>query len=65
MEQAWSMFVAALAAVWGLVGWQIALALVAGAWLGDFAGRRYPNGWGWLRLGFKRAGDAVKDAVKG
>ena len=65
MEQAWSIFVGFFAAAWGLMGWKVALALVMGAWIGDFAGRRYPDAWGWIRLGFKQAGDAAKDAIKG
>lgn len=60
MENAWQMVVAALAAVWGVVGWQMAVGLALGAWFGDFAGRRYPTAWGWIRLGFKQAGDAMK-----
>jgi hypothetical protein len=65
MENAWQMVVAALAAVWGVVGWKMAVGMVLGAWFGDFAGRRYPDAWGWIRLGFKQAGDAAKDAIKG
>jgi hypothetical protein len=65
MENAWQIVVAALAAVWGVVGWQMAVGLALGAWFGDFAGRRYPLAWAWIRLGFKQAGAAANDAIKG
>lgn len=52
-------------AAWGLVGWKGLGYLVAGVWLGDFLGRRYPDAWAWARAGLKMAGDKAKDAVKG
>lgn len=56
MEQVMSFF--------KVVGWQIPLGFVLGAWAGDWLGRKFPRAWSWMRLGLKNAGDAVKDAVK-
>ncbi len=44
--------------------WDYAAVGVGSMWLGDWAGRKFPRAWSWLRLGLKNAGDAVKDAVK-
>lgn len=65
MNEAAQTAFAALAAVAGFFGWKGAAFLVAGLWIGDYAGRKFPNAWSWLRAGLKQAGDAAKDAVKG
>jgi hypothetical protein len=60
MEEFWSSIAPALFAVFGFVGWKGALFMIGGMWFGDFAGRRYPNAWQWLRAGVKKAGDTVR-----
>ena len=65
MEEFWSTVGPAFGVVAAVIGWKGALFLVLGMWLGDFAGRRWPNAWSWLRAGAKKAGDEVKDSLKG
>lgn len=65
MEQAWSIFVGALAALWSWAGWKVTLAFVAGAWASDVARRRWPLGFGWVRAGFKLLGAKVRGMFKG
>lgn len=54
-----------LSAAAAFVGWKALVFLVLGMWLGDWAGRKFPRAWSWLRLGLKNAGDAVQDQLKG
>jgi hypothetical protein len=49
-----------LLAVFAFFGWKGLAFLVAGMWFGDFAGRKYPNAWAWVRAGLKTAGDAAR-----
>ena len=64
MNDFWQTVGPALAAFAGFFGWKGAAFFVAGMWFGDFAGRRWPDAWQWLRAGAKKAGDTASDAVK-
>jgi len=60
MSEFWQTVGPALAAFAGFFGWKGTAFLVLGMWVGDFAGRRYPQAWAWLRAGVKKAGDAAR-----
>ena len=49
-----------LGAIAGFVGFKGAMFMLAGAWVSDILRRRWPIGFGWLRDGFKKAGDSLK-----
>lgn len=53
-----------LGSMFEVTGWKVPVAVLAGVWVGDYAGRKFPRAWSWLRAGAKTAGDAAKGAVR-
>ena len=60
MQEFWSSIGPWLLAVVTFFGWKGLAFFLAGAWFGDYAGRKYPGAWAWVRAGLKKAGDSAK-----